>query len=68
MGSGDALGASEGQMTTREPPKTLCASTMGGPGLQKGVKIEAKMLLKSEQKNDPKKNGCGISKSRQNGG
>ena len=51
MGSGDALGASGGQMTTREAPKTIFASKMGGPGLQKGAKMEAKMLLKI----DPKK-------------
>ena len=51
MGSGDALGASGGQMTTREAPKTIFASNMGGPGLQKGTNIEAKMLLKINQKN-----------------
>ena len=36
MGSGAALGASGSQKTTREAPKTIFASKMGGPGLQKG--------------------------------
>ena len=62
MWSGDALGASGGQTTTREAPKTIFASKMGGPGLQKGAKMEAKMLLKINQKNDAKKIGFGTSK------
>ena len=59
MGSGDALGASGGQMTTREAPKTSFASKMGGPGLQKGAKMEAKMLLKVDQKTMPKRSDLG---------
>ena len=59
MGSGDALGASGGQMTTREAPKTIFASKMGGPGLQKGTKMEAKMLLKINQKTMPKRSDLG---------
>ena len=68
MGSGDALAASSGQTTTREAPKAIFASKMGGPGLQMGAKIEAKMLLKIDQKNDAKKIGFGTSKCLQNGG
>ena len=68
MGSGDALGACGGQMTTREAPKTILASKMGGPGLQKGAKMEAKMPLKIDQKIDAKKIGFGTSKCFQNGG
>ena len=55
-------------MTTREAPKTILASKMGGPGLQKGAKMEAKMLLKIDQKNDAKKIGFGTPKCLQNGG
>ena len=40
MGSGGVLGASGGQETTREAPKTIFGAKMGGPGLQKGSKIE----------------------------
>ena len=39
MGSGGVLGASGGQETTREAPKTIFGAKMGGPGLQKGSKI-----------------------------
>ena len=55
MASGDTLGASGGQKTTKEAPKTILASKMGGPGLQKGAKMEAKMLLKINQRNDAEK-------------
>ena len=75
MGAGDALGASGGQMTTRETPKAIFASKMGGPGLQMGAKIEAKMLLKIDQKTMPKRSDLGRrnvskmeAKRHQNGG
>ena len=42
MGSGGVLGASGGQETTREAPKTIFAAKMGGPGLQKGSNFEPK--------------------------
>ncbi len=42
MGSGGVLGASGGQEMTRQAPKTIFAAKMGGPGLQKGSKMEPK--------------------------
>ena len=68
MECGDALGTSGGQRRTRETPKAIFASKMGGPGLQMGVQIEAKVLLKNNQKNDDKKIGFRTSQCLQNGG
>ena len=68
MRSGAALGASGSQKTTREAPKTIFASKMGGPGLQKGAKMEAKMLLEIDQKNDAENIRFWDPKCLQNGG